>query len=74
MDKFFKRNLRDVFEQKNYQTLLDFRNEIVKRIDAQNAIGDSEFETLKLTLSKEFKKQALYEFFDELEKEISQDD
>lgn len=73
MDKFFKKNLRDVYEQKNYQALLDFRDEYVRRIDGQNAIGDSEFETLRLTFSKEFKKQALIEFFEELEKEISQD-
>jgi hypothetical protein len=74
MDKFFKRNLRDVYEYKNFKALRDFKEEMIKRLESQNVIGTTEYETLVLTLSKEFKKQALNEFFEDLEKEITQDD
>lgn len=73
IDRALKKNLRDVYEYKNFQALLDFVEVMIKRWDQSNVIGDTEFETIKLTMIREFKKNGLKEFFEEIEKEISND-
>ena len=55
--------MQDAYEQKNFKEILKFGDQILGLWEKQNCIGDSEFDTLRLTFEKEFKVKGLVEFF-----------
>lgn len=70
MEPYAKVNLRNAYENKDFQAVIEFKEVVLDQWRKQNAIGETEFETLRATFEKEFKIQGLEEFFDALYKEI----
>ncbi len=68
MDTLTKRKLERFLQSDEFDTLIKLYAEIIEKWDSQNTIGQNEFETLKLLLIREGKKQGLQEFFNVIEK------
>jgi hypothetical protein len=73
MDKYQRDGLHNLHENKDFQFLQGFKDEVIKRWNAENVVGDNEFETLRLAFQKEYRVKGLEEFFDLLYK-VSYDD
>ena len=65
-----KSKLKKLLYDDNYEVLTNFKEQYIINLDKMNVIGDSEYETLKLTFQREFKKLAIEDFFNQLEKEV----
>jgi hypothetical protein len=63
--------LRQLLLHDGFQVLLDMAEKTIDKWDNENVIGNTDFETLKLTFSKEYKKQGLRDFLDLVEREAS---
>lgn len=70
MDIHDKQKLRDSYEYKNFQAIIDFKDLLIDKWRKQNGIGDTEFDTVRLAFEKEYKIKGLEEFFETLYKEI----
>lgn len=69
-----KAQLRDTYEYKNFNAVIEFKDRVIDKWRQQNVIGDTDFETLKLTFEKEYKIKGLEEFFEALYGEIYGDE
>jgi hypothetical protein len=65
-----KKRLTKLQENENWETLMKYLSEVIDRINAENVIGRTEFETLKMVFTKEGKKQALMNFFENLDRQL----
>ena len=55
--------MQAAYEHKDFKEILKFGDSMLELWERQNCIGDSEFDTLRLTFEKEFKVKGLTEFF-----------
>lgn len=55
--------MQAAYEHKDFAEILKFGDEILSIWEKQNCIGETEFDTLRLTFEKEFKVKGLVEFF-----------
>jgi hypothetical protein len=67
MDNHEIANIKAILQDDKYQSLLIRAKELIDEWNEMKCIGDNEFDTLKLTLMREFKVQGLKEYLDILE-------
>ncbi len=69
-----KQGLQSTQDYKDFKAVLEFKDMILDKWRKQNTVGDSEFETVKLAMEKQFKIQGLEEFFTALYEMAYNDD
>lgn len=62
--------LRNLMQSETWDILMRRLAKTIDQIQNMNVIGSNEFETLKLTFTREAKIQALKDFFNELETDL----
>lgn len=65
-----KQSLRDAYEYRNFQAVLDYKDLVLNKWRDQSCIGETEFQTMRLTFEREYKIRGLEEFFETIYGEI----
>lgn len=66
VDISLKKSLQSAHDYKDFIAVLQFKDQILDKWRKQTGIGDSDFETIRLTMEREYKIKGLEEFFDTL--------
>jgi len=63
-----KANIRQIMEDPKYQSLLVAANTLLDEWKNMSCVGENSYDTVKLTLMREFKIKGLKEYLDKLER------
>jgi hypothetical protein len=69
MNKIDKDTIKSLLKDSKWESILRASAELTDKWLNSNVIGESQYETLKLTFSKEFKVQGVRDFLNFLEEE-----
>lgn len=72
MNKLQREQIKSLLKDPRWEAVLKASADKIDQWLGQNVIGDTSYETLKLTFEKEFKVQGLKEFLNFLEEEALQ--
>jgi len=73
MNEYNKKRLQQLQHSEFWEAFVLYYGEIVDKINSEEVLGDSEFDTLKKVFIKEGKKQGLKELFDDLDINLSEE-
>jgi retron-type reverse transcriptase len=70
MIEFDKKRLKKLQNNEDWETLVRYYGHYLEKINEENVLGNSEFDTLKAVFIKEGKKLGIKEFFDNLDQQL----